>query len=108
MVSSRLRVIGRTSIARRFPQFASDAIASPAKTASTTTSRNRLRKKRAATPRYKPDFVARYAYASSSLVSEGWASVEGDDVRLTRDGLLRVDSLLPRFFEPEHRGIRYT
>jgi oxygen-independent coproporphyrinogen-3 oxidase len=34
--------------------------------------------------------------------------VEGDDVRLTRDGLLRVDSLLPRFFEPEHRGIRYT
>ena len=28
--------------------------------------------------------------------------------RLTREGLLRVDSLLPRFFEPEHRGIRYT
>ena len=25
-----------------------------------------------------------------------------------REGLLRVDSLLPRFFEAEHRGIRYT
>jgi len=29
-------------------------------------------------------------------------------VALTRDGLLRVDSLLPRFFLPEHTGIRYT
>jgi len=27
---------------------------------------------------------------------------------VTRQGLLRVDTLLPRFFEPEHRGIRYT
>ena len=34
--------------------------------------------------------------------------LDGDDIRLSRDGLLRVDSLLPRFFEPEHRGIRYT
>ena len=42
------------------------------------------------------------------LVAEGWASVDGDDIRLSREGLLRVDSLLPRFFEPEHRGIRYT
>jgi len=29
-------------------------------------------------------------------------------VTLTRAGLLRVDSLLPAFFEPEHRGVRYT
>jgi oxygen-independent coproporphyrinogen-3 oxidase len=29
-------------------------------------------------------------------------------VALTRDGLLRVDVLLPRFFHPEHVGIRYT
>jgi oxygen-independent coproporphyrinogen-3 oxidase len=29
-------------------------------------------------------------------------------VRLTREGLLRVDALLPRFFKPEHRGRRYT
>ena len=43
-----------------------------------------------------------------SLVAEGFASVEGDDVRLNRAGLLRVDSLLPRFFEPQFRNIRYT
>jgi oxygen-independent coproporphyrinogen-3 oxidase len=30
------------------------------------------------------------------------------EVKLTRKGLLRVDSLLPAFFEPEHRGVRYT
>ena len=27
---------------------------------------------------------------------------------LTRAGLLRVDALLPAFFEPEHQGVRYT
>ena len=31
-----------------------------------------------------------------------------DGVALTREGLLRVDSLLPRFFLPEHTNIRYT
>ena len=31
-----------------------------------------------------------------------------DVVSLTRAGLLRVDSLLPRFFQPKHAGIRYT
>jgi oxygen-independent coproporphyrinogen III oxidase len=29
-------------------------------------------------------------------------------VELTREGLLQVDRLLPGFFEPEHRGTRYT
>jgi oxygen-independent coproporphyrinogen-3 oxidase len=44
----------------------------------------------------------------TSLVEEGFATVAGDEVRLTRRGLLQADTLLPRFFEPEHRGIRYT
>jgi len=39
---------------------------------------------------------------------EGCLRVEGDRVTLTREGLLRVDSLLPAFFEPEHQGVRYT
>jgi len=29
-------------------------------------------------------------------------------IALTREGLLRVDVLLHRFFKPEHTGIRYT
>jgi oxygen-independent coproporphyrinogen-3 oxidase len=54
------------------------------------------------------EIVREFAEGFSSLVAEGLAQVEGDDIRLSREGLLRVDSLLPRFFEPEHRGIRYT
>lgn len=43
-----------------------------------------------------------------SLVAEGYAKTDEENVNLNRQGLLRVDALLPRFFEPEHRGIRYT
>jgi oxygen-independent coproporphyrinogen III oxidase len=44
-----------------------------------------------------------------SLVADGFVEpIDGDAIRLTRAGLLQVDSLLPRFFEPQHRGIRYT
>ena len=42
-------------------------------------------------------------YAEHELVT-----IEGDDIRLTTAGLLRVDGLLPAFFEPEHQGVRYT
>ncbi|HEY1603299.1 MAG TPA: coproporphyrinogen-III oxidase family protein [Pirellulales bacterium] len=42
------------------------------------------------------------------FVDEGWLSLDGDRVTLTRQGLLRVDTLLPPFFEPEHQGVRYT
>jgi len=35
-------------------------------------------------------------------------SIEDDRITLTRKGLLQVDALLPAFFEPEHRGVRYT
>lgn len=35
-------------------------------------------------------------------------TVEGDAIKLTKAGLLRVDSLLPAFFLPEHRGDRYA
>jgi oxygen-independent coproporphyrinogen-3 oxidase len=38
----------------------------------------------------------------------GYLVVEEDVVRLTRKGLLQVDTLLPEFFEPEHRAVRYT
>ena len=29
-------------------------------------------------------------------------------IALSREGLLRVDSLLKRFFKPEHAAVRYT
>ncbi|TWT87341.1 Oxygen-independent coproporphyrinogen-III oxidase 1 [Pseudobythopirellula maris] len=39
---------------------------------------------------------------------EGLLGFTDERVELTRDGLLRVDSLLPVFFEPEHQNVRYT
>ncbi len=40
--------------------------------------------------------------------AEELLTIEGDRIELTRAGLLRADSLLPAFFEPEHQGVRYT
>lgn len=49
-----------------------------------------------------------FADAWRSLVDENYATIHGDDIRLSREGLLRVDSLLPRFFEASYQNIRYT
>ena len=40
--------------------------------------------------------------------SVGWAILGDGRVDLTRQGLLRVDGLLPAFFESAHRDVRYT
>jgi oxygen-independent coproporphyrinogen-3 oxidase len=42
------------------------------------------------------------------LAEEGLLTIGQDRITLTRAGLLRVDSLLPRFFKPEHSAVRYT
>jgi oxygen-independent coproporphyrinogen-3 oxidase len=45
----------------------------------------------------------------ASLDAAGYLAAKQDDLlAITRDALLRVDVLLPRFFLPEHAGIRYT
>ncbi len=49
-----------------------------------------------------------FSDAIASLASEGLAEVSADELRLSREGLLRVDSLLPRFFEPQFHNIRYS
>lgn len=49
-----------------------------------------------------------YADVYAELNRRGWATFEGDEMRLSRAGLLRVDALLPLFFEPQFQGARYT
>jgi oxygen-independent coproporphyrinogen III oxidase len=59
--------------------------------------------------KYGVDVLDRFRGELASLSSEGWLREATDDIiALTRAGLLRVDVLLPRFFRPEHVGIRYT
>ena len=59
--------------------------------------------------KYGVDILQRFRAELASLANEGYL-IEASDriVALSREGLLRVDVLLPRFFLPEHLGIRYT
>jgi coproporphyrinogen III oxidase-like Fe-S oxidoreductase len=55
------------------------------------------------------DVRARFAPVWRSLADDGYlAGNDADRVALTREGLLRVDMLLSRFFLPQHVGVRYT
>jgi oxygen-independent coproporphyrinogen-3 oxidase len=58
--------------------------------------------------KFGEDVLDVFADALLSLVDESLAVIEGDDIHLTREGLLCVDELLPRFFEPAYRNVRYT
>jgi oxygen-independent coproporphyrinogen III oxidase len=61
------------------------------------------------TTKYGVDVLERFRDGLDSLRSSGYlARADREAVALTREGLLRVDVLLPRFFLPEHTGIRYT
>jgi hypothetical protein len=52
---------------------------------------------------------SRFRSEFDSLAAEGYLAAATDQVvALTRDGLLRVDSLLKRFFLPQHLKVRYT
>jgi len=59
--------------------------------------------------KYTADIVHQFQKQWDELRTAGYlAEATPAAVVLTRDGLMRVDSLLPRFFLPEHTNIRYT
>jgi oxygen-independent coproporphyrinogen-3 oxidase len=59
--------------------------------------------------KYGIDPLDRFREQLDSLESEGYLTeLNPERIALTRPGLLRVDSLLHRFFLPHHAGIRYT
>ena len=58
--------------------------------------------------RFDVDPATALAKPLQALVAEGWLTVGREFVRLTRPGLLRVDRLLPRFYDPQFQDVRYT
>jgi oxygen-independent coproporphyrinogen-3 oxidase len=59
--------------------------------------------------KYRVNVLDRFRAQLDSLAAEGYLQTASDTaVVLTREGLLRVDGLLKRFFLPQHAGIRYT
>lgn len=49
-----------------------------------------------------------FAEPLRALAAEGWLTCTADAVQLTRAGLLRVDRLLSRFYDPQFQRTRYT
>jgi len=59
--------------------------------------------------KYRVDPLVRFREALQAIDEAGYLAGAGDArIALTRDGLMRVDVLLPNFFLPRHAGIRYT
>jgi oxygen-independent coproporphyrinogen-3 oxidase len=58
--------------------------------------------------KYGVDVLERFQAPLQSLASQRLLTATRDLVTLTREGLLRVDSLLPTFFLPAHAKLRYT
>ncbi|MEX0641237.1 MAG: coproporphyrinogen-III oxidase family protein [Pirellulales bacterium] len=58
--------------------------------------------------KFQTDILDEWHDVWAEYTQQGLATIDGDTIRLTREGLLRADALLPAFFEPEHRDVRYT
>ncbi len=54
--------------------------------------------------KFDVDVLDVYADVVNSLIDKGFATVTGQQLHLSRQGLLRVDGLLPAFFEPQFQG----
>ena len=54
------------------------------------------------------DITDRWQSQWETYRDQGVLTYDERCIELTREGLLRVDSLLPPFFEAEHQGVRYT
>ena len=58
--------------------------------------------------KYDVDILQKWREVWQDYEQQGYITVGEDRIELTRAGLLRADGLLPAFFEPEHRDVRYT
>ncbi len=60
------------------------------------------------TEKFGADPCMQFAKPLQTLKDWGFLSAEGDQLKLTREGLLQVDRLLHEFFLPAHRAARYA
>jgi oxygen-independent coproporphyrinogen-3 oxidase len=58
--------------------------------------------------KFGADILEQFAAPLRTLQKQGMLEISDDLVRLTPQGLLRVDSLLPEFYSPEFQHARYT
>ncbi len=58
--------------------------------------------------KFETDVLAAWQEVWQEYEEAGYLVLKDDRVELTRQGLLRVDALLPAFFEPQFHDVRYT
>ena len=58
--------------------------------------------------KFDVDIIEHWREVWQSHEVAGMLTFDDERVDLTRQGLMQTDSLLPEFFEPEFRGVRYT
>ncbi|MCB1036211.1 MAG: coproporphyrinogen III oxidase family protein, partial [Acidobacteria bacterium] len=58
--------------------------------------------------KFSVDVAERFGPVFEGLERDGWLRLDGQEVRLSRPGMLQVDRLLPAFYDPRYRGARYT
>ena len=58
--------------------------------------------------KFETDSAVRFKKPLETIKEWGYATIDGDNLTLNRDGLLQVDRLLHEFFLDEHRNARYA
>ena len=58
--------------------------------------------------KFDVEILKKFDAAYTRLEEDGMLEVKDDEIRMTRKGLLRVDQLLPNFYDPVYRNSRYT
>jgi oxygen-independent coproporphyrinogen-3 oxidase len=58
--------------------------------------------------KFDVDILCEFSTVLERLQHRDMLRLDNGSVRLTRQGLLRVDTLLPEFYDPKYRGSRYT
>jgi len=58
--------------------------------------------------KYSTEISEEWKSEWDAYAEDGMLTIDGDQIELTRKGLLHADALLPAFFEPQHQGVRYT
>jgi oxygen-independent coproporphyrinogen-3 oxidase len=58
--------------------------------------------------KFQMNILSEFMSAFNKLEKAGMLEIHADRIRLTKTGFLRVDHLLPEFYEEKYRGARYT
>ncbi|MEK7756534.1 MAG: coproporphyrinogen-III oxidase family protein, partial [Planctomycetota bacterium] len=58
--------------------------------------------------KFGADILERFKNPLRQYAERGWLVIDATGVRVTREGLLRIDRLLPAFYLSRHRGVRYS